>query len=159
MLAASVTARSTAANGRLAPQKAFGDDPVLGYFAATPETLGTGPSLQVTLEAVRSEKPESDERTVGAVLYKSADNRLVLRPHASNAARYETVDGIVRPPKQEEILGGGKGMRREIRLADGYARFASDDDASENMPEPSTFALLGFGLLLVWKRGARRRCI
>lgn len=155
-LTATGAARSTMAIGRPALKNGSGTDAVLTSFGATPMARESGPSLQVSLEFVPSKTPGSDERTVGVVLYKAADTRRTQRAASSDLSRYETIDGTLRPEKHEEILAGGRYSRRDIEFRNGYAPLMSDDPGA-NMPEPSTFALLGLGLLFLWKRGVRGR--
>jgi hypothetical protein len=155
-LAARATMQPVAANGQAALKVASSGDAVLTGFAATPEPLGTGPSLQVSLDVVPSTTAGSDQRTVGAVLYKTAASRQIMRPASTDSARYETIDGSVRQEKHEEILGGERD--RGIRSLDS-GPLTSGDGISSSSPEPSTFALLGIGLLFLLKRGVRGRCI
>ena len=79
-----------------------------------------------------------------------------MRPASTDSARYETIDGSVRQEKHEEILGGERD--RGIRSLDS-GPLTSGDGISSSSPEPSTFALLGIGLLFLLKRGVRGRCI
>lgn len=160
-LAADVTARPMAANSQSALNAVSGSNAIPASFGVTPEPLGIAQPLQVSLVVVRSATPASasEERTVATVLYKSADKGRTMRPQSNNFDRYETVDGTVRPEKHEEVLISDRFSHREIKTADDFGPLADDNGLSSNSPEPSTFALLGLGLLFLLKRGVRGRCI
>ena len=158
--AASVAANVTA-NSRSALKAVSGSNAIPASFGITPEPLGIGQPLQVSIDVVRPATPASasEERTVATVLYKSADKGRTMRPQSNNFDRYETVDGTVRPEKHEEVLISDRFSHREIRTADDFGPLADDNGLSSNSPEPSTFALLGLGLLFLLKRGVRGRYI
>ena len=158
-MAANGTARPAVANSQPALRPASGDNIAPASFTSTPEPLGTGPSLRVSLDVVPAKTPSSDDRTVATVLYKSADKGRTMRPQSTNFDRYETIDGTVRPEKHEEVLISDRFSRREIKTSDDFGPLADDNGPSSNNPEPSTFALLGLGLLFLLKRGVRGRCI
>jgi hypothetical protein len=157
-LAANATARPVVKNGQPAQKTISGNNAIPASFGVTPEPLGSGQPLQVSLDVVPAATAGAEERTVGTVLYKSADNRRTVRPASTSSARYETVDGTVRPEKHEEVLISDRFSHREIRTSDDFGPLASDIGLSSNSPEPSTFALLGLGLLFLLKLGVRGRC-
>ena len=157
-VAANVTARPVVANSQSALKAVSGSNAIPASFGVTPEPLGSGQPLQVSLDVVPAATAGAEERTVGTVLYKSADNRRTVRPASTSSARYETVDGTVRPEKHEEVLISDRFSHREIRTSDDFGPLASDIGLSSNSPEPSTFALLGLGLLFLLKLGVRGRC-
>jgi hypothetical protein len=158
-VAANVTARPVVANSQSALKAVSGSNAIPASFGVTPEPLGIGQSLQVSINVVRSATSASDERTVATVLYQSADKGRIMRPQSNNFDRYETVDGTVRPEKHEEVLISDRFSHREIKTADDFGPLADDNGLSSNNPEPSTFALLGLGLLFLLKRGVWGRCI
>ena len=158
-VAANVTARPVVANSQSALKAVSGSNAIPASFGVTPEPLGIGQSLQVSINVVRSATSASDERTVATVLCQSADKGRIMRPQSNNFDRYETVDGTVRPEKHEEVLISDRFSHREIKTADDFGPLADDNGLSSNNPEPSTFALLGLGLLFLLKRGVWGRCI
>ena len=157
-MAANVAARPVVANSQPAQKTVSGNSAIPSSFGVTPVPLGSGQSLQVSLDVVPAATAGAEERTVGTVLYKSADNRRTARPASTSSARYETVDGTVRPEKHEEVLISDRFSHREIKTSDDFAPLASDNGLSSSSPEPSTFALLGLGLLFLLKLRVRGRC-
>lgn len=156
--AATAALRMTSANSRSQRNASFGDNNALAAFAASPIAFGTDQSLQFSIDVAPSKTPASDGRTVGVVLFHAADTRRVVRPASTSLTRYETIDGTERMEKHEEIMNTERELRLRFGSSDDPAAMVINDGPSESGPEPSTFALMGFGLLLLMARAVRGRC-